>query len=238
MTSLDPGVRRILHEVRGPALVAVVVLLGATVLALVAGGEPSGRLDPRAADPAGSRAVAEVLRDQGVAVELATTTRRVREAAGPGSTVLVVDPELLVESQVSAVRATGADLVVVEPARPERFAPSVTPGRATPPGVRQPGCDLGAARRAGAADAGGSSWIVDPAPTVSPDEPLLCYARDGLPSLVQVPDGGRTVTVLGNGSPLTNSRFDDEGNAALALGLLGGHDRLVWYLPSLADVPS
>ncbi|HEX7187596.1 MAG TPA: DUF4350 domain-containing protein, partial [Actinomycetes bacterium] len=47
-----------------------------------------------------------------------------------------------------------------------------------------------------------------------------------------------TVTVLGNGSPLTNSRFDDEGNAALALGLLGGHDRLVWYLPSLADVPS
>ena len=94
--------------------------------------------------------------------------------------MLVVDPELLVASQVSAVRATGADLVVVEPARPERFAPSVTPGRGSPPGVRQPGCDLGAARRAGAADAGGSSWTVDPATTGSTvGEPLLCYAATG-----------------------------------------------------------
>ena len=36
---------------------------------------------------------------------------------------------------------------------------------------------------------------------------------------------GSLVTLLGSPSPLTNSRLDDEGNAALALGLLGANDR-------------
>jgi hypothetical protein len=46
------------------------------------------------------------------------------------------------------------------------------------------------------------------------------------------------VTLLASGVALTNRRFGEEGNASLALGLLGGHDRLVWYLPSLSDVPA
>jgi len=98
--------------------------------------------------------------------------------------------------------------------------------------VRQPGCRMGPARRAGAADTGGRGYEVRPG-----TDAALCYARDGVPSLVRVREGGRTVTFLGSPVPLTNSRFGDEGNAALALGVLGGRERLVWYLPSLADVP-
>jgi hypothetical protein len=100
--------------------------------------------------------------------------------------------------------------------------------------VRQPGCRLGPAQRAGGADTGGIGYVV--APTAR--DSRLCYAHDGQPSLVRVAEGGRTVTFLGSGIALTNRRFGDEGNAALALGLLGGHDRLVWYLPSLSDVPA
>ncbi|NBH09171.1 DUF4350 domain-containing protein, partial [Amycolatopsis sp. SID8362] len=39
----------------------------------------------------------------------------------------------------------------------------------------------------------------------------------------------------GSAAPLTNSRLAEQGNAALALRLLGAHPRLVWYLPSVTD---
>jgi hypothetical protein len=214
-------------------VVAVVVLLGAVLLALAAGRPASGRLDPRAPDPSGSRAVAELLRDQGVRVHLARTTARVRATAGPGTTVLVADPELLADSQAAAVRSTGADLVVVEAVRPARFVAGVAAAGPDDVEVRQPGCGLGPARRAGAADAGGVSYQVRPGTPAR-----LCYARDGRPSLVEVRAGAHRVTLLGTGVPLTNRRLGEEGNAALALGLLGGEERLVWYLPSLADVPA
>jgi hypothetical protein len=233
-TASTPSAAQAWRAARGPVTVALVVVLGALVLALVAGGPPAGRLDPRSPAPSGSRAVAEVLRDQRVQVDLATTTAAARRLAGPGTTLLVTDPELLAQTQAAAVRGLGSDLVVVEAARPERFATGVTAGRVSTPGVRAPGCRLPAARRAGGADTGGASYLV--AAGVRGDR--LCYAQDGQPSLVRVAEGGRTVTFLGSGVALTNGRFGHEGNAALALGLLGGQDRLVWYLPSLSDVPA
>ena len=53
---------------------------------------------------------------------------------------------------------------------------------------------------------------------------------------MQVRTAGRTVTLLGSPQALTNDRFDELGNAALTLSLLGQNGRLLWYLPSLADV--
>ena len=234
--STDPSAGDLWRAARGPLAVAAIVLLGALALAAVAGRPGSSRLDPRSADPSGGRAVAEVLRDRGVQVELVTTTAAVRDTARSGDTLLVVDPGLLVDEQVDAVRAVGADLVVIAPIAPEQFAPGVTVGRPTAPGVRQPACALAPARRAGTADAGGLSWVVEPRTGV-PDD-ALCYARDGLPSLVQVQGGGRSVTLFGDPAPLRNDRFGEHGNAALALGLLGTNPRLVWYLPSLSDVPA
>lgn len=235
VTSADPTSAELFRTARGPVVVALVVVAGALVLALAAGSAGSGRLDPLAPDPSGSRAVAQVLADRGVQVERRTTTAGMQEAVGAEgarATVLVVDPDLLVDEQVEAVRSTTADLVVVSASQPERFADAVRLGPDSAPEVRQPGCRLGPARRAGSADTGGRGYEVRPGTDAS-----LCYARDGVPSLVRVREDGRTVTFLGSPVPLTNSRLDDEGNAALALGLLGGREQLVWYLPSLADVP-
>lgn len=231
--SLDRTPAEVWRAARGPVAVGVLVLLGATVIAVFSGTPAGGRLDPRSAAPSGSRAVAEVLRDQGVEVELATTTAAVEAKAAAGDTVLVLDPALLAPAQVDRVRDTGADLVVVTPPDPARFARGVSPGPQSAAGVRPPGCALPAASRAGTADSGGLGWVVQPGTGAA-----LCYARGGVPSVVQVLDGGRSVTFLGNPAALTNSRLDDEGNAALALGLLGENPRLVWYLPSLADLPS
>jgi hypothetical protein len=233
-TSVDPSATDLWRAGKGPVTVLLVVLLGGLVLALAAGEPPSARLDPRSPAPSGARAVAEILRDQGVQVELVTTSAAMVAAAGRGDTLLVADPDLLAGSQAESVRSIGADLVLVGTTTPERYLRGVTAEPAEP-GVRSPGCRLAAARRAGPVDAGLVGYRTGDAELGA--APRLCYARDGVPSLVQAHDEGRRVTLLGSPSALTNGRLDDEGNAALVLGLLGGNPRLVWYLPSTEDLP-
>ena len=227
-SSTDPGVGQIWRAVKGPLIVLVVVLLAGLVVALATGGPAGGQLDPRSPAPSGSRALAQILGDQGVQVDLVTTSAAMSATTGPDDTLLVVDPDRLAAAQVAVVRATGADLVVVSTTAPDRYLPGVT-AQPSDPGVRAPGCDLPAAQRAGAVDAGGIAYVTDDARL---QDPRLCYSHDGRPSLVQATVDGTLVTLLGSSSPLTSSRLDDEGDAALALSLLGGNDRVVWYLPS------
>jgi hypothetical protein len=233
-SSTDPGAGQVWRAVKGPLIVLVVVLLAGLVVALATGGPAGGQLDPRSPAPSGSRALAQILGDQGVQVDLVTTSAAMSASTGPDDTLLVVDPDRLAAAQVAVVRATGADLVVASTTAPDRYLPGVT-AQPTDPGVRAPGCDLPAAQRAGAVDAGGIAYVTDDARL---QEPHLCYSRDGRPSLVQATvHGGSLVTLLGSSSLLTNSRLDDEGDAALTLDLLGANDRVVWYLPSATDVP-
>ncbi len=232
-SSTDPGVGQVWRAVKGPLVVLVVVLLAGLVVALATGGPAGGQLDPRSPAPSGSRALAQILGDQGVQVDLVTTSAAMSATTGPDDTLLVVDPDRLAAAQVAVVRATGADLVVVSTTAPYRYLPGVT-AQPSDPGVRAPGCDLPAAQRAGAVDAGGIAYLTDAARLQAP---RLCYSDDGRPSLVQASVHGSLVTLLGSSAPLTNSRLDDEGDAALVLGLLGGNDRVVWYLPSATDVP-
>ena len=244
-TSSDPTAADLWRSARGPLAVLAVVLLGGIVLALTTSGG-SARLDPRSPAPAGGRALAEVLRDQGVQVDLVTTTAALLGGGEPGSThparpaaagdtVLVTDPDLLAAEQVGQVLGTGADLVVLGAVDAGRWLPGVL-AAGSPTGVRGPGCDLAAARRAGDADAGPIGYAVEgPGPGLT--DVRQCYARDGVPSLLQAARDGRTVTLLGGARALTNDRLDDEGDAALALGLLGGRPRLIWYLPAAGDLP-
>jgi len=67
---------------------------------------------------------------------------------------------------------------------------------------------------------------------------MLCYRDGDAATLAQVAvGGGRTVTLLGSGSVFTNARLARAGNAALGLNLLGGHQRLVWYVASTELAP-
>ncbi|WP_286344238.1 hypothetical protein [Frondihabitans sucicola] len=50
-------------------------------------------------------------------------------------------------------------------------------------------------------------------------------------------DGDHTTTVVGTSTALTNGGIADDDNAAFALALLGDHPTLVWYLPSIDDLP-
>jgi hypothetical protein len=72
-TSISPSARQIWTRFRGPLLVLVVLLVAGIVMAALGSGDRHGRLDPRSADPIGSRAVAELLKDSGVSLDVVTT---------------------------------------------------------------------------------------------------------------------------------------------------------------------
>ncbi|GGL72594.1 hypothetical protein GCM10010129_15420 [Streptomyces fumigatiscleroticus] len=236
-TSASPTARQVWTRARGVALALVLLLMAAVAIAVIRSDSRHGELDPRSVDPYGSRAVAELLADRGVTTRVVDTLEAARAAAGADTTLLVAVPDLLTERQQtrlsSATAVSGGRTVLVAPGGPsvERLAPGVTADPVTSLGsTLSPGCDLPAARRAGTADTGGIRYTTT---RLDADE---CYPSERLATLLRLPEtaGGDTV-VLGAPDILLNDRLDDEGNASLALQLLGSRPHLVWYLPSLAD---
>ncbi|MCP9945646.1 DUF4350 domain-containing protein [Streptomyces somaliensis] len=234
-TSLSRGPAHVWSRVRGVLLALALLAVAGFVLALVRAGEQHGRLDPRSPDRDGSRAIAELLKERGVSVRVATTLDEVTAAAGPDSTVLVTAPDVLSDAQRTVLRdtvgASGGRTVLLAADTPSlrTLAPGVTadlPGTIRP---LQPGCDLPEARRAGSVSLGGVRYVTAASAGA-------CYLHDGLPTLVRLenPAGGDTI-LLGAADPLFNEHLAAEGNASLALQLLGSRSHLLWYLPSLTD---
>lgn len=238
-TSAAPTARQLWNRGRGVALAVVLLLVGAVVIAVVRSDTKHGVLDPRSVDPYGSRAVAELLSDRGVSTRVVATLEQARAAAAPDTTVLVTAPDLLTQNQQTqlhrALDGSGGRTVLVAPggASVERLVPGVTADPATSlVSARAPECDLSAARRAGAADTGGIRYTSTRLGTDA------CYPSQRLATLLRVPDsdGDGDTVVLGAPDILFNERLDNEGNASLALQLLGSRTHLVWYLPSLSDI--
>ncbi|WP_415952172.1 DUF4350 domain-containing protein [Streptomyces sp. KLOTTS4A1] len=234
-TSASPTARQAWTRSRGLLLALVLLLIGGTVIAVVRSGEQHGRLDPRSADPSGSRAVAELLKARGIDTRVVTTSTAAAEATGPNTTLLVASPDLLTaKQQTSLYKATHTSggrtvLIAPGPTSVTRLAPGVT---ASGPGIEsalRPACSLPAAVRAGDADTGGTRYSAPSGQASS------CYPENGEPTLVQLPTGDGETVVLGGPGILYNDLLDDRGNASLALQLLGSRPHLVWYLPSLGD---
>ncbi|MCP9987854.1 MULTISPECIES: DUF4350 domain-containing protein [Streptomyces] len=235
-TSLSRSPAQVWARVRGVLFALTLVVVTAVLLALMRAGEQHGRLDPRSADRNGSRAIAELLKERGVSLRIATTLDEATAAAGPDSTVLVTAPDLLDRAQRKALRGTidtsGARTVLLAADTSlGTLAPGVTAKLPDTVRALQPGCDLPEARRAGSVSLGGVRYAA--AGSASAD---ACYLSDGLPTLLRLDNsaGGDTV-LLGAADLLFNAHLADEGNASLALQLLGSRDHLVWYLPSLSD---
>ncbi|MFJ9581552.1 DUF4350 domain-containing protein [Streptomyces sp. NPDC101191] len=233
-TSLTP--RQIWTRARGTLLVLALLLIGGVVLATARSTGQHGLLDPRSADPYGSRAVAELLKAQGVTVDIADTLAEATRATGADTTLLVTTPDLLTPGQQStlhtAMTGSAGRTVLLGPGIPslDTLAPGLDTGTSTEVAPLEPACSLPAAGRAGSVDLGGERYETG---TTTAD---ACYLSEGLPTLVRVPGPGTADTVLlGSAELLYNKRLDQHGNASLALQLLGSRPHLVWYLPSLSD---
>ncbi|MFI1421803.1 DUF4350 domain-containing protein [Streptomyces sp. NPDC020731] len=237
-TSASPTARQVWARARGIALALMLLIAAAVAIAVVRSDTLHGELDPRSADPYGSRAVAELLADRGVDTRVVTTLAGATAAAGPDTTLLVAVPDLLTGPQQSrlhsGVAGSGGRTVLVSAgsASVERLAPGVTADPATSfDSTLSPDCDLPAARRAGTADLGGIRYTTT---HLTADE---CYPSERLATLLRIPapSGDGDTVLLGAPDILLNDRLDEHGNASLALQLLGSRPHLVWYLPSLAD---
>ncbi|MER6269824.1 DUF4350 domain-containing protein [Streptomyces sp900105755] len=237
-TSTAPTTRQVWTRTRGIVLALVLVLAGAVAIAVIRSDTRHGDLDPRSADQYGSRAVAELLADRGVDTRVVTTLAEARTAASPDTTLLVAVPDLLTPHQQSLLQRSTARsggrtvLVAAGSASVERLAPGVTADPAN--SVRStldPHCTLAAARRAGSADTGGIRY------TTTHLDANTCYPSQRLATLLRIPaaSGNGDTVVLGAPDILLNDRLDKQGNASLALQLLGSRPHLVWYLPSLSD---
>jgi uncharacterized protein DUF4350 len=222
-TALSARVRR----ARGPLAVAALVLLAAVVLTVIGTRSDRGLLDPDSVEPAGSGALAALLRAQGVTVVPAEHPDALA-ALDPATTVLVTAPERLRGADLAALARSGARVVLVAPGRRalEALAPGVRPA-APPPGLLDtaspaPACGLPAAVAAGPVDLDADVYALAPPATG-------CYPRGDAVGLAL----SGTTTVVGSATPFTNDALDRDGNAALTMRLLGATPRLVWYVPAV-----
>lgn len=206
---------------RGPLVIGGAVVLAGVVLALLsARGGGTGDLDPGDPGPDGARAVVQVLRHQGVQVRALTRSGPAVAAAG-GGTLLVHRTELLGRQQLSRLAAVRpARLVLLAPTTDtlRALVPAIREGEPRPAGVSDPGCALPEAVAAGRAASGGGATYRGTGVT--------CY-RGSL--VTGRASSGVEVVVLGRADLLANDTITDDGNAALALRLLGSRPELIWY---------
>jgi hypothetical protein len=185
----------------------------------------SAALDPRNPDGNGAQALARVLDHQGVEVDVVRSADAFDRATADASTTVVVTSaghlgrsttDRLLEHQGAA------DLVVVAPG-PElvrQLGVASFPATTTLDGPVAAGCP--------AYD--GLTVRVAVAETYRTDG---CFRGHGGVILAQPRSG---LTLVGGPALLTNDQIIEGDNAAVALRLLGGRQRLVWYVPSLADL--
>ncbi|MGV9270135.1 DUF4350 domain-containing protein [Kitasatospora sp. NPDC003701] len=233
-SSLAPTGRSVWHRSRWYLLTAALLLLAAAVLAGLNQERRYPPLDPRSYDASGSHAVVALLQRQGLQVDV-TADLPTRSAGN--DTLVVPEPDLLGADQLRALAAARhGRLVLISPgpAALSALAPGVRPseegGGAPYAAVRSTPaqCALTEAVRAGTAHLGGLLYT-----TGSRGEG--CYPRGHGYPLVVVQNGkGSEVVVLGSGDFLSNELMKKDGNASLALGLLGSQPRLAWHLPDYA----
>lgn len=238
-TILTPSVGRVARKSlywAGAAAVALGVALGLTLVNGVATG--ADRFDPDSAAPNGSRALITVLGEQGIAVDVATTRARVDDAiadaraAGERVTLVVTDGRSVLDgARVAELDGLADHLVLAEPAPVwlDALDFPFSTSRTTAGPLDSGSCSIDAASRAGEID-GDAIVLYDT------EADTACFTSGEGAALLQRESSGTTLTVLGAGEALENGAIERAGNAALALGLLGEHPRLIWYFPSPADV--
>lgn len=199
----------------------------------------SGDLDPDSPAPRGTRALAQTLRSHGVRVDVVRS--RGDLDAGAGRTIFVADPRLTPDDVLAGLSRTPADVVVL---RPNALALESLELPLFPDGTTT----------------AGSTGARAPTPMPSPPAPSAaagcCIARASTPTRSRagprcvtprgrarttgrwpcIERGERHLAVIGQADILRNAYLATDGNAALALRLLGRQPVLQWYIADPAEL--
>ncbi|MEV8253446.1 DUF4350 domain-containing protein [Rhodoglobus sp. NPDC076762] len=228
--------RRALFWLIAAIVVVAVAVVALTLVGNTAEGPP---LDPTSPYEAGTQAVAEVLRDQGIDVVVTTTLEETQTVLGSGSdsTLFFSNFEgYLTDAQVTETAGLAATVIVAEPTLNEllEIAPEVAQAGSTSD-LTQADCAAPTTESAAEITAGPVSYrIIEPSSVITE-----CYGNDedGY-GLIILERGDTQLKLLGATDALTNGAIVAADNAAFALSLLGENDTLVWYTPSFADIAS
>jgi hypothetical protein len=233
-TSAEPSTAEVrprrLRAIVGWAIVVALVLLVAFVAMRVSASGPGamGTLDPEGRDDGGALALAEILRDQGVEVSVHRSRADARAAIDDESTLVLTNPysltddaltELLDPADRVVFLSTGTHLLNVLDIGEN------APGSSSPASA---GCDVAEFAEVGTIRA---DRFFSPADGVEG-----CFGNsDGVAVLVDDRGDDRAVAVVEGTRLFSNAYLAENGNAALALSLLGQTERVVWYVPSFGD---
>jgi hypothetical protein len=223
--SADPTIRQTWRRSRVLIGAAVVFVVVAIVVAL-GSGTRGGALDPRSYTPSGSHALSFILGQRGVHVYPVTDVGPSDQFETTDTTLVVVSPQYLSSDELKSIASTPVDLVIVGAGLDEIQALGLPLATQPDDGgkLRQPSCSLPAATVAGSAQLQGGGYTV-------PSSGQGCYPDGDGFALVTFEKSGHRVTLLSDGTPLMNSSLANDGNAALALGLLDAHPNVVWLVP-------
>lgn len=235
-TAVTPGVRHVVRRTR-LVLVAAAILAVLTIASLLLAAPFASTADFAAdnAGPRGGRALAEVLRQQGVRVTLTDSLATARRTAR-GALLVVDDSDHRLEArQWRGLLGSTDRLVVVAPgyAALDGVLPAARLAGSPGTSSASAGCTDPLARRAGTmslAGAASSLRLVGAAAGTA-----VCFGRDGTGQLVTGRNGGVAVTLLASIEPFENRSIDRAGNAAVALGAFGPRRRMVWLRPGLLE---
>ncbi|WP_345396592.1 DUF4350 domain-containing protein [Nonomuraea salmonea] len=210
----------------------IAVLFGVLSVLLSGDSGPSRPLDPDDTSLSGSKALAELLRKQGVTVERVDTAEAAAAKGAAGDRLLLVTDTTFID-QYALARVPGDRVIVGAVPGLSALAPGIQiePGQAARTRSREPECGLPAATAAGSAYLGGLRLR-------GPSGATACYPADDGHALVRYPYGGGTITVVGDGSFMTNQRLAEDGNAALALNLVSTGKPVIWVVRPETPPPS
>ncbi|WP_051701944.1 DUF4350 domain-containing protein [Mycetocola saprophilus] len=231
--ALTPTVRGFLRQRRFWIITAAVIILIALVLMVLgnAGNARGRELSAEDPSPVGARAVANVLRDHGVRITIANSYEQATSAleSEPGTLLFADLGGYLDAERVRALSDAATSTVLVDPGfsiLSELDLGAMPAGVATEDVSDEVACRVPAALRAGSITTGR---------VFQSESATGCFGTD-TDGYSLVVSADRRVTLLGSRSVLQNDSVLREGNAALAVGLLGEKTHLVWYLPTAADL--
>ncbi|HEY5247990.1 MAG TPA: DUF4350 domain-containing protein [Dermatophilaceae bacterium] len=225
-----------------PMILVCLLIVSALAVTMLTRGSQHNTddLDPANAGYTGARGLANVLSDHGVTVSVVRSQRELLLQSIDGATTVAITGANNLSSRTAQAAlthaASAASLILLDP------DPEVTRGMGLPvsshlarltgvaAGCR--GTDLGEGFRIAQADRAYLPTAKAGATTCFPDK------NDGGAAMVSLPPGaGRPpVILLGDESLIANGTILEADNAAIALRLFGHTNRLVWYVPSVADI--
>lgn len=225
-------------------LVAILVVAATVLIQGVSNSAGDRTLDPGNPRPLGAKALAQVLDGHGVEFTIASSLPQVAalSAADARSTTIVLHQSdvYLDSDQVSRLAALGVErLVLIQPGPLQLDALGT--------GIRSSGnyaAEEFATIEVGAACA---DPIAENAPTITqlggtlyeaPAEPGYsnCYPVNDRHAIAIDETGGTAIVALGAARNLTNQHIPFDANAAMAIGLFGDTEHLIWYTPGLEDL--